>query len=147
MATTEITAPEVQRLDTGYRATYSPDDNKLRLYAGGRLPADLYARVKAAGFKWAPQQQLFVAPMWTPQREDLALELCGEIDDEEYAQMCWPSSAGMPITIYIGDGDAVIELAEDEKSTQELADSFAELAGIVLVDDWDEGDEEDGEGA
>jgi hypothetical protein len=53
----------------------------------------------------------------------------------------------MPITIYIGDGDAVIELAEDEKSTQELADSFAELAGIVLVDDWDEGDEEAGEGA
>ena len=35
-----------------------------------------------------------------------------------------------PITIYMGDGDAVIELAEDEKSTQELADSFAELAGM-----------------
>jgi hypothetical protein len=39
--------------------------------------------VKAAGFKWAPKQELFVAPMWTPQREDLLLELCGEIDDED----------------------------------------------------------------
>ena len=30
-------------------ATYSPEDNKLRLYDLTRLPADLYARVKAAG--------------------------------------------------------------------------------------------------
>lgn len=66
-----------------YTATYSPDDNKLRLYASGRLPSDLYARVKAAGFKWAPKQDLFVAPMWTPQREDLLLELADDIDDED----------------------------------------------------------------
>lgn len=66
-----------------YTATYSPDDNKLRLYAGGRLPADVYARVKAAGFSWAPKQELFVAPMWTPSREELLLELCGEIGDED----------------------------------------------------------------
>src|SRR3990172_5821451 len=61
-------------------ATYSPDDNKLRLYASARLDADTYARVKAAGFIWAPKQELFVAPMWTPQREDLLIELCGAID-------------------------------------------------------------------
>ena len=64
-------------------ATYSPEDNKLRLYASSRLDAELYARVKTAGFKWAPRQDLFVAPMWTPGREDLLLELCGEIDDED----------------------------------------------------------------
>ena len=34
-----------------YTATYSPEDNKLRLYATARLPADLYERVRAAGFK------------------------------------------------------------------------------------------------
>jgi hypothetical protein len=68
---------------TSYTATYSPEDNKLRLYALTRLPADLYARVKAAGFKWAPKQQLFVAPMWTPERADLLIELCGEIGDED----------------------------------------------------------------
>jgi hypothetical protein len=66
-----------------YTATYSPDDNKLRLYASTRLSPDDYARVKAAGFRWAPQQDLFVAPMWTPGREDLLLELAGEIGDED----------------------------------------------------------------
>jgi phospholipid N-methyltransferase len=66
-----------------YTATYSPDDNKLRLYAGGRLSPELYARVKAAGFGWAPKQDLFVAPSWTPWREDLLLELCDEIGDED----------------------------------------------------------------
>jgi phospholipid N-methyltransferase len=66
-----------------YTATYSPDDNKLRLYASSRLDANTFARVKAEGFKWAPKQELFVAPMWTPNREDLLLELAGEIDDED----------------------------------------------------------------
>src|SRR5580765_2626408 len=65
------------------QATYSPEDNKLRLYSLGRLPKELYERVRAAGFIWAPKQELFVAPMWTPQREDLLLELCGEIGDED----------------------------------------------------------------
>ncbi|TXI88003.1 MAG: DUF3560 domain-containing protein, partial [Cupriavidus sp.] len=64
-------------------ATYSPEDNKLRLYASTRLDAETYAQVKAAGFSWAPRQQLFLAPMWTPQREDLLLKLCGEIGDED----------------------------------------------------------------
>jgi len=66
-----------------YSATYSPEDNKLRLYAAMRLPADVYARVKAAGFIWAAKQDLFVAPMWTPEREDLLIELAGEIGDED----------------------------------------------------------------
>jgi hypothetical protein len=66
-----------------YTATYSPDDNKLRFYSACRVPAALYERLKAAGFRWAPRQQLFVAPAWTPEREDLLFELCGEIDDED----------------------------------------------------------------
>jgi hypothetical protein len=64
-------------------ATYSPEDNKLRLYSTFRLDEETYRRVKAAGFSWAPKQDLFVAPMWTPLREDLLLELCGEIGDED----------------------------------------------------------------
>lgn len=64
-------------------ATYSPEDNKLRLYPFARLDADIYQRVKAAGFIWAPKQGLFVAPMWTPEREDLLIELCGEVGDED----------------------------------------------------------------
>lgn len=68
---------------TSFTATYSPDDNKLRLYASTRLDSELYDRVKAAGFKWAPKQELFVAPAWTPGREDLLIELAGEIEDED----------------------------------------------------------------
>lgn len=68
---------------TTYTATYSPDDNKLRLYASARLDSELYARVRAAGFAWAPRQELFVAPMWTPAREDLLIELAGDVGDED----------------------------------------------------------------
>ncbi|HEY8095838.1 MAG TPA: DUF3560 domain-containing protein [Methylobacter sp.] len=64
-------------------ATYSPEDNKLRLYSTARLEKELYLRVRSAGFIHAPKQDLFVAPMWTPGREDLLHELCGEIDDED----------------------------------------------------------------
>jgi protein-L-isoaspartate O-methyltransferase len=68
---------------SGFSATYSPEDNKLRLSAASRLSPELYARVKAAGFSWAPKQEIFVAPAWSPEREDLLLELCGEIDAED----------------------------------------------------------------
>lgn len=66
-------------------ATYSPEDNKLRLYVSkaDRLDDETYKRVKEAGFIWAPQQVLFVAPAWSPSRADLLTELCGEIGDED----------------------------------------------------------------
>ncbi len=63
-------------------ATYGPEDNKLRITAFDRLSADLYDRVKEAGYRWAPKQGLFFAT-WSPSREDIALELCGSIDDED----------------------------------------------------------------
>jgi hypothetical protein len=66
-----------------YTATYSPEDNKLRLYTVGRLDAATYSKLKDAGFKWAPQQKLFFAPAWSPAREDALLELAGEIGDED----------------------------------------------------------------
>ncbi len=66
-----------------YTATYSPEDNKLRLYATQRLDDGTWARLKAAGFKWAPRQELFVAPMWTPEREDVLIDLAGGIGGED----------------------------------------------------------------
>lgn len=66
-----------------HTATYSPEDNKLRIYPACRLAREDYDRVRAAGFIWAPKQEIFVAPMWTPEREDLAIEMCGEIGDED----------------------------------------------------------------
>ena len=67
---------------TTFDATYDAADDKLRLRASSRLDAETYARVKAAGFGWAPKQDLFYA-VWTPSREDLLVELAGDIDDEE----------------------------------------------------------------
>ena len=65
------------------KATYSPEDNKLRLYADGRLDPETYAKVKAEGFRWAPKQDLFVAPAWSPSRADLMVDMCGSIEDED----------------------------------------------------------------
>jgi hypothetical protein len=77
------TSAAADRAVEGVTATYSPEDNKLRLYSVSRLDRGTYERVSAAGFSWAPRQELFVAPAWTPEREDLLVELCGEIGDED----------------------------------------------------------------
>ncbi|MEW7311150.1 DUF3560 domain-containing protein [Buttiauxella gaviniae] len=82
-ATTKPTNASDENHGLTYRATYSPDDNKLRLYTSRRLDKETYARVSAAGFKWAPKQDLFVAPAWTPGREDLLMSLAGDIEDED----------------------------------------------------------------
>lgn len=78
-----MTAPEAASPVQMYRATYSQDDNKLRLYAASRLDPETYKKVHDAGFRWAPKQALFVAPAWTPGREDVLLSLAGEIEDED----------------------------------------------------------------
>lgn len=64
-------------------ATYSPDDNKLRLHSVERLEAPTYARACKLGFRYAPKQEVFVAPAWSPAREDFLIELCGELEDED----------------------------------------------------------------
>jgi len=66
-----------------HTATYSPEDNKLRIYASRWLDDDELQELKAAGFCWAPKQELFVAPSWTPGREDLCLKVAGTIEAEE----------------------------------------------------------------
>lgn len=79
----QASSQAVEKDFNGMTATYSPDDNKLRLYTMRRLDSATYELVKAAGFRWAPKQELFVAPMWTPGREDFLVGLCGEIGDED----------------------------------------------------------------
>ena len=59
--------------------------------------ARFIARVRGAGFIYAPKQELFVAPMWTPEREDLLLELCGEIDDEDTSLVERAEEPGRPL--------------------------------------------------
>ncbi|WP_254512288.1 DUF3560 domain-containing protein [Anatilimnocola floriformis] len=72
------------------RATYSPEDNKLRIYPEGtRVDSILteaeYAEFKRDGYKWAGKQECFVAARWTPSAEDWALELAETIEDEDYS--------------------------------------------------------------
>ena len=66
-----------------YTATYSAEDNKLRLYAPRRFSAELYEYVKANGFRWASKQELFVKPRWTPGAEDFLKIMAGDIQAEE----------------------------------------------------------------
>jgi protein-L-isoaspartate O-methyltransferase len=68
-------------MTTDFDATFDCSDDKLRLRASARLDSETYARVKAAGFGWAPKQDLFFA-VWSPAREDLLVELAGDIDEE-----------------------------------------------------------------
>lgn len=63
-------------------ATYSPDDNKLRLYCLERLDKETYNQAKACGFRWAPKQELFYAT-WSPRAEDFAISLAEQIDDDD----------------------------------------------------------------
>jgi len=65
-----------------YKGTYSADDDKLRLYPPGDPDPGIRERAKDSGFLWSNKRQAFVAPKWTPEREDLLLELCGQIGDE-----------------------------------------------------------------
>lgn len=63
-------------------ATYSPEDDKIRIYPASRLPKEEYQKLKSVGYGWAPKQECFYA-VWSPKREDAALEMCGEIGDED----------------------------------------------------------------
>ena len=71
-----------------HTATYSPEDNKLRLYPGERLDTDkdwYLNEFKPAGFKWAAKQECFVCARWTTTAEDMLLTLVDEIGDEDYS--------------------------------------------------------------
>ncbi len=82
LAAITMTAPEAASPVQIYRATYSPDDNKLRLYAASRLDPETYKKCMMP-VSLGTKQALFVAPAWTPGREDVLLSLAGEIEDED----------------------------------------------------------------
>lgn len=67
-----------------FSATYSPQDDKIRLFFGGtRIPKDEWDRLKGAGFTWTMKQDSDMVGLWTPAREDIALDMCGDIEDED----------------------------------------------------------------
>jgi hypothetical protein len=70
-----------------HTATYSPEDNKLRLYVG-RVPREEYLALKAQGWTSTPKQGCDFVATWTPEREDMALSYLEEgedIGDEDYS--------------------------------------------------------------
>lgn len=64
------------------QATYSPEDNKLRLYVG-RVPRDEFEALRKEGWTSTPKQDCDFVAVWTPGREDTAMDYAGEIDDED----------------------------------------------------------------
>jgi hypothetical protein len=63
-------------------ATYSPEDNKLRLYVG-RVPRDEYEKLRADGWTSTPRQSCDFAAAWTPSRRDACLGYADLIEDED----------------------------------------------------------------
>lgn len=67
-------------------ATYSPEDNKLRLYIG-RVPREEYLKLRSEGWVTLHKQREAgggdFAAAWTPARRDTALRYAGIIDDED----------------------------------------------------------------
>ena len=63
-------------------ATYSPEDNKLRLYVG-RVPRADFERLRSMGWTSTPKQSCDFVAHWTPERRDLCIEWCGSIEDED----------------------------------------------------------------
>lgn len=70
-------------LNIEFSATYSAEDNKLRITVSDRLSRDAYLKLVQAGFKYAPKQEIFVCPKWRPESEDLCLALAGSIEPEQ----------------------------------------------------------------
>jgi protein-L-isoaspartate O-methyltransferase len=112
-----------------FDATYDPADDKLRLRASSRLDDATYARLKTLGFGWAPKQDLFYA-VWSPVREDLLVELAGEIDDEETTPEERAAQRADRFSTYQGKRAADAEQAR--KSVSAIADGIP-LGQPILV--------------
>lgn len=65
-----------------YRATYCPEDDKLRLYVG-RVPRGEYLFLKAEGWTSTPKQDCDFVAVWTPGRYETALQYAGIVEDED----------------------------------------------------------------
>jgi len=63
-------------------ATYCPEDDKIRLYVG-RVPREEYLVLKKQGWTSTPKQDCDFVAVWTPSREQTALDYAGYIGDED----------------------------------------------------------------
>ncbi len=82
LAAITMTAPEAASPVQMYRATYSPDDNKLRLYAVSRLDRRRIKKCMMPVSLGTKTGAVCRASLDTG-REDVLLSLAGEIEDED----------------------------------------------------------------
>lgn len=66
-----------------YSATYSVENNTIYLTASERDTTEMFERLKAAGFQWIRGSNRFRAAGWSPAKMDLALELAGDVEDDD----------------------------------------------------------------
>jgi len=64
------------------RASYCPEDNKLRLYVG-RVPRDEYEQLRAEGWTSTPKQSCDFVAVWNPDRYETAARYAGGIIEDE----------------------------------------------------------------
>ncbi|STK05616.1 Domain of uncharacterised function (DUF3560) [Escherichia coli] len=83
LAAITMTAPEAASPVQMYRATYSPDDNKLRLYAASRLDQETYKKCMMPVSAGHPNRRCLWHRPGHRAGEDVLLSLAGEIEDED----------------------------------------------------------------
>ena len=65
-----------------HRATYCPEDDKLRLYVG-RVPREDYDALRAEGWQATAKQDCDFSAVWSVAREDTAISYAGIVLDED----------------------------------------------------------------
>lgn len=64
------------------KATYSPQDDKIRIYFNQRIDKALWEQFKEKGFTWTMKQESDLVATWTVARGDFAVLHCGQIENE-----------------------------------------------------------------
>lgn len=102
-----------------YEATYSVDDDKIRVYCGF-VERPIFDQLREAGFQRAHAQGCFYG-VWTPQREDLLHRLFGitEFADEDVSVLDRADRRAERYDEYAGNAAARAQAARD--SEQEIA--------------------------
>lgn len=78
--TTEAKIHENDRHNSAYSATYCISSDKIRLYCG-RVERETYNFLRRNKFVATPKQSCDFVAVWSPNAEDIALQMIGEGDD------------------------------------------------------------------
>jgi hypothetical protein len=84
-----------------HRATYCPEDDKLRLYVG-RVPRDEYEALRAEGWQSTAKQDCDFSAVWTVARKNTAESYAGIIEDEDASPQDRAADRAERFTGYLG---------------------------------------------